>query len=713
MGGGASKEKVVAKEDAVSDGKENFEHRKSASASPSSSRSDVSAASHRKSLSKGGSIGGIGSHISSSKDSFDISGHACAFDIRNALSPTRDRNWINPGLTINTQVSSTMGGGGVTPKGMRSKQGSKSGRFDNGGSKSMEYDGKSKSREFVRNSILGGMKVKTSDDAGPGTPKGAATPKNGAQSPNGNGIANGVELFPEENLFRYDMWQNEDFMVKDHPKLADTSPDKRNELMISKLHLCTLVYDFASSEKAEEKKIQMETIKEIIDFVENPPYDNLNSVFTDAIFSTVINCFEENCFQPSTVHTEKNVKSDKNAGDGSSMSSLSSNTMDHFHNHMEPAWPYLKLLYDLIMKYILKMGGAILKTLIDRKFCSLCVEKLNSTDQRERETVKTLLTKIYVKFFEHRQLIRKCINDAFYRFIYETGKHNGITELLGVLEPIISGYKVPLKQEHFDTLQKSLVPLHKAPYEVLTTYHKELRKLLMLFIEKDPDKCGSIIIKTISQYWPVQHGPKQVLMITELEEILEETDKDMWETGDLAQTRPVLYKLVSTIVGSEHFQVAEKGLRMWHNKFLYEGCFSKHDFGEEVLTNMFYNLYFKSHDHWQNNDALKPDGAEISSCKVGELSLKVLYGYKKVQLPFYEKLAEDYKVLRKTQKKKKISQTEPNLLVSDPRWEQIEKMAEDNRKKREEVEGGGVGEEEGEEGVGKDGEGKDNVSPRT
>lgn len=44
---------------------------------------------------------------------------------------------------------------------------------------------------------------------------------------------------------------------------------------------------------------------------------------------------------------------------------------------------------------------------------------------------------------------------------YESDSHNGLTELLEILSSIISGFSVPLKQEHKDFFSKVMVPLHK------------------------------------------------------------------------------------------------------------------------------------------------------------------------------------------------------------------------------------------------------------
>ena len=45
----------------------------------------------------------------------------------------------------------------------------------------------------------------------------------------------------------------------------------------------------------------------------------------------------------------------------------------------------------------------------------------------------------------HRPFIRKAINHVFYRFIFETERHNGVAELLEILGSIINGFALPLQ----------------------------------------------------------------------------------------------------------------------------------------------------------------------------------------------------------------------------------------------------------------------------
>ena len=64
------------------------------------------------------------------------------------------------------------------------------------------------------------------------------------------------------------------------------------------------------------------------------------------------------------------------------------------------------------------------------------------------------------KFMSHRSFIRKTISNVFYRFVYDTERHNGIGELLEILGSIINGFAIPLKKEHLEFLKRALIPLH-------------------------------------------------------------------------------------------------------------------------------------------------------------------------------------------------------------------------------------------------------------
>ena len=190
----------------------------------------------------------------------------------------------------------------------------------------------------------------------------------------------------------------------------------------------------------------------------------------------------------------------------------------------------------------------------------------------------------------HRSFIRKTISNVFYRFVYETERHNGIGELLEILGSIINGFAIPLKKEHLQFLKNALIPLHIP--KCVTLYHQQLSYCIIQFVEKDPDTAIPILNGLI-RYWPWSSSAKQVLMMNELEEILELLGHDQ-----LMLVRDALFKLLATCLASEHFQVAERTLFLWNNdQLVNSGCLSKGH--TAVLLPLIYGpLQNKAERHW-------------------------------------------------------------------------------------------------------------------
>ena len=109
-----------------------------------------------------------------------------------------------------------------------------------------------------------------------------------------------------------------------------------------------------------------------------------------------------------------------------------------------------QIVYEFLLRYIVSndTDAKVAKKHVDQYFVVRLLELFDSEDPRERDYLKTILHRIYGKFMVHRPFIRKAINNVFYRFIFETERHNGIAELLEILGSIINGFALPLKEEH-------------------------------------------------------------------------------------------------------------------------------------------------------------------------------------------------------------------------------------------------------------------------
>ncbi|KAI5060206.1 hypothetical protein GOP47_0024626 [Adiantum capillus-veneris] len=216
---------------------------------------------------------------------------------------------------------------------------------------------------------------------------------------------------------------------------------------------------------------------------------------------------------------------------------------------LEAAWPHLQLVYELLLRYVNsgETDAKVARQYVDHSFVLLLLELFDSEDPRERESLKTILHRIYGKFMLHRPFIRKAINNIFYRFIFETEKHNGIAELLEILGSIINGFALPLKEEHKLFLARALLPLHKP--KGVAMYQQQLNYCVTQFVEKD-FKLADTVIRGLLKYWPLTNSQKEVLFLGELEEVLELT-----QPAEFQRCMIPLFKQLARCLNSLHFQV--------------------------------------------------------------------------------------------------------------------------------------------------------------
>ena len=82
-----------------------------------------------------------------------------------------------------------------------------------------------------------------------------------------------------------------------------------------------------------------------------------------------------------------------------------------------------------------------------------------------------------------RPFIRKAVSNIFYHFLFETDRHNAIAKLLEVFGSVISGFAMPLKEEHKIFLWRVLISLHK-PKKTVGVYLQQLTYCVTQFVEE-------------------------------------------------------------------------------------------------------------------------------------------------------------------------------------------------------------------------------------
>jgi serine/threonine-protein phosphatase 2A regulatory subunit B' len=316
------------------------------------------------------------------------------------------------------------------------------------------------------------------------------------------------------------------------PGFRDVPNSEKQNLFIRKLNLSCVVFDFTDPTKnLKEKDIKRQTLLELVDYV-----TSANGKFTETVMQEVIKMVSVNLFRPLTPHPRENKLSE--AFD-----------LEEEEPMMDPAWPHLQIVYEFFLRFVAspETDAKLAKRYVDHAFVLKLLDLFDSEDPREREYLKTILHRIYGKFMVHRPFIRKAINNIFFRFIFETEKHNGIAELLEVLGSIINGFALPLKEEHKLFLVRALIPLHKP--RCLPMYHQQLSYSITQFVEKDC-KLTDTVIRGLLKYWPITNSSKEVMFLSELEEVLEAT-----QPAEFQRCMVPLFRQVAHCLSSSHFQV--------------------------------------------------------------------------------------------------------------------------------------------------------------
>lgn len=386
----------------------------------------------------------------------------------------------------------------------------------------------------------------------------------------------------------------------------DVPASQRPELFTQKLKACERMFlwqDLGNGDddpEWAEKEMKREQLVELIDYI------NSNSkVFSEDNMAVVMEFVSVNMFRgfianPLPPHVEYDPEEDDPMA--------------------EPCWPHLQLVLEFFLRFIvsLDVDPKTARKYIDQAFITKLLFLFDSEDSRERDFLKTILHRIYGKFMQHRAFIRKSINNVFYHFVYNTGRHNGIAELLEILGSIINGFALPLKDEHKSFLRQALMPLHKVKH--MSIYHPQLSYCITQFCEKDA-RLTVEIIQGLLRFWPITNSSKEVLFLNEIEEILEVTP----ETEFDALITP-LFSRINQCIMSMHFQVAERALYLFHADYM-----SSHinQFRRKILPVIFPGLMANTKSHW--------------NMTVHQLTIHVVKNFNDIDPPLFEECSRKYK----------------------------------------------------------------------
>ncbi|KAL6521804.1 hypothetical protein OROGR_018373 [Orobanche gracilis] len=356
------------------------------------------------------------------------------------------------------------------------------------------------------------------------------------------------------------------------PSFKDVPNSEKQNLFLKKLNLCCVVFDFTDPVKnLKEKDIKRQTLVELVDYIASA-----NMKFTETVMQEIVKMISLNLFRTMSTQPRENKL-------------LEVFDLEEEEPLMDPSWPHLQAVYEVLLRFVAspETDAKLAKRFIDHSFVLKLLDLFDSEDPRERDYLKTVLHRIYGKFMVHRPYIRKAINNIFYRFIFETEKHNGIAELLEILGSIINGFALPLKEEHKLFLVRVLLPLHKP--KCIPVYHQQLSYCITQFVEKDC-KLADTIIRGLLKYWPVTNSSKEVMFLGELEEVLEAT-----QAPEFQRCMVPMFRKIGWCLSSLHFQVAERALFLWNNDHI-ENLIKQNR--KVILPIIFPSLEKNARGHW-------------------------------------------------------------------------------------------------------------------
>ena len=314
---------------------------------------------------------------------------------------------------------------------------------------------------------------------------------------------------------------------------------------------------------------------------------------------------------------------------------------------VDPSWPHLQGIYEFFLQLIINEAADVksLKVYVTPQFVQEFLELFDSEEGVERDYLKNILHKLYAKLVPRRKMIRKAINEWFFALIHENHKFNGAAELLDILASIISGFAVPLREEHVVFFKNVIIPLHKV--QTSSEFFEQLLRCSMLFLTKDRN-LAIPLLEGLLKFWPFANWVKETLFLTELQEVLE-----VWEVEKIEHLIPRLFRRIVRCIGGTHLQVADRAMCFFENDYFLTILKTYKDQTFPMLVPTIVDL---AENHWH---------------KILQESLVAL----KTILKEIDSFAFDeaLKLDAANQKKYGIKQSDEERVSLDKKWEKLER----------------------------------------
>ena len=291
------------------------------------------------------------------------------------------------------------------------------------------------------------------------------------------------------------------------------------------MNLAKVTYDYADEQKdAKQKSERLTAINDLIQLLNDQRM--VTQLFIPNI-ETVMDMIKKNIFRPLPNANRGNL-------------AVTEQGVEEEEQEPDHSWPHIRGIYEIFLNL------------------SEFLQLFDSDIVEERDFLKNILHKLYAKLVPRRKMIRKAITDCFHLLIHEIHKFNGASELLDIMASIISGFAIPLREEHVIFFKNIIIPLHKV--QTSNLYFDNLIRCSMLFLTKD-STLSVFLLEGILKYWPFANYVKETLFLQELPEV--------FEFCDVEKIQPLvnkLFKRVIRCISGSHLQVADRAMCLFESE---------------------------------------------------------------------------------------------------------------------------------------------------
>lgn len=311
--------------------------------------------------------------------------------------------------------------------------------------------------------------------------------------------------------------------------------------------MAKITYDYSDETKDQKQKTErLAAINELIGMLNDQK--KVTTLFIPNIDS-VMDMIKKNIFRPLPCTNRSNLAL-----------AVSETGVEEEEQEPDPSWPHIKGIYDIFLQLIINEACDVktFKPFVTTNFIAEFLQLFDSDLVEERDFLKNILHKLYAKLIPRRKMIRKAITDLFHLLIHEIHKFNGASELLDIMASIISGFAVPLREEHVIFFKNIIIPLHKV--QTSNLYFDNLIRCSMLFLTKD-STLSIPLLEGILKYWPFANYTKETVFLQELPEV--------FEFCDVEKIQPLvrkLFKRVIRCISGSHLQVADRAMCLFENE---------------------------------------------------------------------------------------------------------------------------------------------------